>query len=102
MFEVSETAREMVKEFFKENEQSPIRIIAGSGCCSPSLGMALDKPQEDDEVFDDDGITYVINKELFERAKPICVDFVNTEMGSGFTISSSITQDSSCPSSCHC
>ena len=102
MFEVSETAREMVKEFFKDKELSPIRIIAGGGCCGPSLGMALDQPGEDDEVFNDDGITYVIDKELFERAKPICVDFVSTDMGSGFTISSSMTQESSCPSSCNC
>lgn len=52
--------------------------------------MALDKPREDDEVFEDDGITYVINKELFEQARPIRVDFITTHMGSKLSISSSI------------
>ncbi len=31
MFEVSEKAREMVKEFFKEKDLSPIRLVATSG-----------------------------------------------------------------------
>ncbi len=38
--------------------------------------MALDEPKEDDEVFRDDGITYVIDRQLFERAKHIHVDLV--------------------------
>jgi Fe-S cluster assembly iron-binding protein IscA len=64
--------------------------------------MALDEPNEDDEVFNDDGITYVINSELFDRAKPILVDFVSSFMGSGFSISSSIAANSSSASSCSC
>jgi len=56
MFKVSEKAIRMVRELFKESEEiSPIRImVSGSGCCGPSFGMALDEPQEDEEVFDDD------------------------------------------------
>ena len=64
--------------------------------------MALDGPQGDDEVFDDEGITYVINSQLFEQAKPIHVDFVSSVMGSGFSISSSIPAPSSSGSSCTC
>jgi Fe-S cluster assembly iron-binding protein IscA len=64
--------------------------------------MALDGPQEDDEVFDDDGITYVINSELFERVKPIHVDFITTYMGSGFSISANMSEASACSSSCSC
>ena len=64
--------------------------------------MALDGPQGDDEVFDDDGITYVIDRQLFERVKPIRLDFVSSVMGSGFSISSSIPARSSSGSSCSC
>ncbi len=62
--------------------------------------MALDEPKEDDKVFDDDGITYVINSELFERAKPIQVDFVTSFTGAGFSISSGLAANSSSAGSC--
>jgi iron-sulfur cluster assembly protein len=54
--------------------------------------MALDEPREDDEVFDENGITYVVNKQLFERVKPIQIDFVNTERGSGYHISANLVR----------
>jgi Fe-S cluster assembly iron-binding protein IscA len=62
------------------------------------LGLALDEPQKDDEVFEEGGITYVINKQLFDRVKPIQVDFVETVLGSGYRISSNLkrTDDSCC------
>jgi Fe-S cluster assembly iron-binding protein IscA len=52
--------------------------------------MALDEPREDDEVFEDNGVTYLVVKELFEQAKPIHVDFIESAQGSGFSISSSV------------
>lgn len=64
--------------------------------------MALDGPQGDDEVFDDDGITYVIDRQLFERVKPIRVDFVTTYMGSGFSVSANMSGAGSHASSCSC
>ena len=59
--------------------------------------MALDEPKDDDEIIKNNGITYLINKELFNQAKPINVDFVESAFGSGFSISSSL---SSCGPSC--
>jgi iron-sulfur cluster assembly protein len=64
--------------------------------------MALDGPLGDDEVFDDEGITYLINRELFEQVKPIRVDFVTTYMGSGFSISANMAEAGTCASSCSC
>jgi Fe-S cluster assembly iron-binding protein IscA len=63
--------------------------------------MALDEPQENDEVIKDNGITYLIDKELLDQAKPINVDFVESAFGSGFSISSQLsTCGPSCGSSC--
>lgn len=61
--------------------------------------MALDEPHEDDSVFTEAGITYVVNKSLYEQVKPIKVDFVDTPTGSGFEVSSSL--EKSC-GSCSC
>ena len=62
--------------------------------------MALDESRENDEVFDDKGLTYVIDKELYERVRPIKVDYVNTPMGSGFNIASNMQAGASCGTSC--
>jgi len=43
----------------------------------------------------------MVNKDLFERIKPVKIDFVDTPMGSGFQISSSLQGDKSC-GSCSC
>jgi Fe-S cluster assembly iron-binding protein IscA len=62
--------------------------------------MALDEPREDDEIFKDNGVTYLVNKELLEQAKPIQVDFIESAMGSGFSISSNLKLGGACGTSC--
>ncbi|MGD8834624.1 MAG: hypothetical protein PVJ84_08330 [Desulfobacteraceae bacterium] len=37
--------------------------------------MALDEPNDFDEVFEVDGFTYLINKQTLDDAQPITVDF---------------------------
>lgn len=49
--------------------------------------MTLDEPHEDDETFRVEGLTFLINKQLFEEVKPVKIDFVETPAGEGFTIS---------------
>ena len=53
--------------------------------------MVPDEPHDDDMVFTEKGVTFVVSKELFERVKPLRVDFVDSLMGSGFQISSNLT-----------
>jgi iron-sulfur cluster assembly protein len=51
--------------------------------------MALDEPRDDDTVFTESGVTYLVNKDLYDQVKPIKVDFVDTPTGSGFHVTSS-------------
>ncbi len=65
--------------------------------------MALDEPKENDEIVENEGITYMINKDLYEQVKPISVDFAESAYGSGFSIRSSLKQangSGGCGSSC--
>ena len=39
--------------------------------------MALDESNDNDEVFDVEGFSYIVNKNLLEKASPIKVDFSN-------------------------
>ena len=105
MFAVTEKATEMIQDFFKDKEDDPIiRIfLSQGGWAGPSLAMALDEPKDDDEIVKDNGITYLVNKDLYEKAKPINVDFVESAMGSGFSISSGLNMGGGgCGTSCSC
>ena len=63
--------------------------------------MALDEPKDNDEIIEDNGIKYLIDKTLYEQAKPINVDFIDSAMGSGFSITSAMKMGNSC-GSCSC
>ena len=69
--------------------------------------MALDEHKDDDETFDNDGITFLVNKDLFEQVKPIKVDFIESPLGARFNIVSKLSLQKnegggSCCSSCSC
>jgi iron-sulfur cluster assembly protein len=106
MLEITEKASEMIKDFLKDKDEvQAIRIMLSQGGCSgPALGMALDKSRSDDREFEDRGIKFVIEKSLYERVKPIKIDYVSSDMGSGFNITSNLpVEPSSCgSSSCSC
>ncbi len=60
--------------------------------------MALDEPQEADEVFENDGVNYIIDKKLYDMIKPVSVDYITRDIGSGFIISSNLSAAESCSS----
>jgi iron-sulfur cluster assembly protein len=64
--------------------------------------MALDEPKEDDEILKNDGITFLINKQLLEQVKPLTVDFVESAYGSGFSIASALAKGGACGSCSTC
>jgi len=104
MFQVTEKAIEMIKNFLQDKDEAhSIRVMmVEGGCAGPSLGMALDESKEDDEVFKENGITFMVNRDLFELAKPISLDYITTNMGSGFKLTSGLDEGSSCGGSCCC
>jgi Fe-S cluster assembly iron-binding protein IscA len=95
MIIVSETAQEQVKAYFEGKKVQPVRIFLNNGGCGgPSLAMALDEKREDDTVFTHGGVAYIMEKILFEKAKPVKVDY----SGMGFNLSSSLELNSGCSS----
>lgn len=80
MLTVSESVVKELDEFFKDKEKSPIRVyLAPGGCSGPRLGLALDKPGEDDESFDRDGYSFCISKDLAELTGDISINL--SQMG---------------------
>ena len=45
--------------------------------------MALDESNDGDEIFTRNGLTFMIEKGLYEEVKPIKVDFIETPAGRG-------------------
>jgi Fe-S cluster assembly iron-binding protein IscA len=64
--------------------------------------MALDESQEDDKVFTDKGVTFLVNSQLYEKVQPINVDYVTTVHGAGFKVASSLDTGTGCGSTCSC
>lgn len=59
--------------------------------------MALDEPCDTDNVFNVNGFQFIINKELYQKAKPVTVALT----GYGFRIFSSINFGSGGGCGCH-
>jgi len=62
--------------------------------------MSLDEAKEGDKIFKEDGVTFLIEEELFEQAKPINIDFIDSDRGSGFSINSNLLTGASCDGGC--
>lgn len=92
MFEVSEEASEKIKQFLDGHEGPQIiRILmTEGGWRGPYLVMALDEQREDDEVFTERGITFVIEKALFDRVRPVRIGYTHSTLGSGYTLQSEL------------
>lgn len=93
MFEVTEEASEKIKQFLSGEEAKPIRILmTEGGWKGPHLVMALDEQKEDDEAFTDRGVTFVVEKGLFERVKPIRIGYTHSTLGAGYTLESNLNK----------
>ncbi len=92
MFEVTEEASQKIKEFLKEQKDNQsIRVLmTEGGWRGPYLVMALDEKKADDEIFNVNGVTYLVEKKLLEKVKPIRIGYTHSTLGLGFTIDSEI------------
>jgi iron-sulfur cluster assembly protein len=50
--------------------------------------LALDERKENDQVFDKDGISFLVDNSLMENCGDIKVDFIDDGFRSGFSIQS--------------
>lgn len=66
------------------------------------MGMALDEPRNEDEVIDEKGTKFVVEKDLWDQAKPINIDFITTPQGAGFKLTSSLAAEGGGCGSCSC
>lgn len=105
MFTVTEKALEVIKNFIKEKKSDlAVRITLSIGWSGPALGMALDEPGNNDEVFEEKGTKFIVDKDVLNQAKPINVDFIDMPQGAGFKLTSALSPAAGggCGSGCSC
>ena len=96
---VTQAAIETIKDIQANNNEDfkSIRIhVAGFGWGGPNLGLVLDEQKENDEAFDIDGITFLVESEL-EAFGGFDVDYSNSARRKGFIINpTGVTPDINC------
>lgn len=101
MLEMTDNAQKELDAYFADKEKSPIRIfLAPGGCSGPRLALALDEPNDKDDVFENSGYTFCVEKALTAEASFMKLDMTHM----GFTVDSDLPIQSgggcSCSSGC--
>ena len=92
MLTVTDKAINFLMNLMQQMEvQKKVRIALDDACGSNALGLVLeDASGDDDAVFEIQGISFVMARELYEKAKPIDIDFIEYTPGAGFKITSGL------------
>jgi iron-sulfur cluster assembly protein len=86
----------------QDREDLHLRVyVAGGGCSGLQYGMALDENIEPgDEVFEQNGIRFVVDSISMKYISGSIVDYISHEMGGGFKIENpNATKSCGCGSS---
>lgn len=97
MLQVTESAIVNLKEYLATNNvNSAIRVVMQSSCSGTSLGLGLDDKKDSDQIFEKDGVTFLVDNAIFTSTGAITVDYVKPSgcgcgggsSSGGFSISS--------------
>ena len=87
---ISDPAAEKIRELTAANaeaaEQALRVAVKGGGCSGFQYALALDKPKDDDHVFEHNGVSVVVDKVSMQFVFGSQVDYVDGLQGAGFTV----------------
>jgi len=92
MIQVTETAAEKINELLTEENKvgAGLRVfVQGGGCSGFQYGLMIDEGDgdaESDQVFEVNGVRLLVDPISLRYLKNAQVDFVDNNMGGGFTI----------------
>lgn len=70
----------------EDGEQALRVAVRGGGCSGFQYALAFDKPKEDDNVFELDGVAVVVDKVSMQFVFGSEVDYVEGLQGAGFQV----------------
>ncbi len=93
-----QTNGETIQEFkrvleSKKERPHSIRIfISGMGCSGPKFGLVIDPHKEGDEVYEEGGISFLLEPDIYE----VYGDFVVEFQQDGFVVKPTLELESGC------
>jgi len=97
-FEISKETSRFLSEIMREKRlKFPIRLELSPGACSwLSFGLSFSKKMVNDAVFRSGVLTFLIDRDLLQEAKPIRIDYAPDTSGAKFSIVSNVRLIASC------
>ena len=86
MLEITDVARDKIKEVLSENPGKYLRIAMEAGCCGARLGLTLDELKENEETTQVNGIDVLISDEVKSYSDENTIDYIQSTDGEGFVI----------------
>ncbi len=87
---LTEVAAGKVRELLSGQEDSEgqaLRVaVRGGGCSGFQYALAFDRPKDDDNVFEVDGVSVVVDKVSMQFVFGSEVDYVEGLQGAGFSV----------------
>lgn len=86
---ISDVAAEKLKELLasQEEQDQALRVaVRGGGCSGFQYALALDKRKEDDNVFEHNGVSVLVDKVSMQFVFGSEVDYVEGLQGAGFAV----------------
>ena len=90
MIEITPSAREALDGYLAQNPGQVVKIrFAGLECSGPVLKLSLAAPEEHETVVDVNGMAVVLDEETTVFSDDQTIDYLKTDEGEGFCITSS-------------
>jgi len=87
---LTDKASEKVNELLSSQEdgsEQALRVaVRGGGCSGFQYSLAFDKPREDDHIFENKGVSVVVDKVSMQFVLGSEVDYVDGLQGAGFAV----------------
>jgi len=87
---LTDTAAGKIKDLLAGDgsaEEHALRVaVRGGGCSGFQYALALDKPKEDDHVFEHQGVAVLVDKVSMQFVFGSEVDYVDGLQGAGFVV----------------
>ena len=87
---LTEAAADQLRQLIAKQEEADVALrvfVTPGGCSGFNYGMALDNIfQDDDKVFELNGVRVVVDEFSFNYLQGAEVDYVDSLMGAGFTV----------------
>ena len=86
LLEITDAARDKIKEVLSENAGKYLRITIEAGWGGPRLGLALDELKENEETIQVNSIDLLMSDDVKPYADGNTLDYIQSPEGEGFVI----------------